>query len=106
VTDGPSVCTVSAGRMRNADMTGRIPEENRIAACPLNGGLKGGGGGRAGQIITSTAGGCVLHFISVSVRTCQVYCAASVQGLWQWEKMKAANGNTISCSRDIRERQR
>jgi len=44
VTDGPSVCTVSAGRMRNADMTGRIPEENRIAACPLNGGLKGGGG--------------------------------------------------------------
>ena len=71
LTDGPfdlltSVCTVFAGEMRSADMTGRIPEENRIAACPLNGGLKGRRGGVTGglgrgtafQIITSTAGVC------------------------------------------------
>ena len=61
---------VSAGGMRNADMTGRIPEENRIAACPLNGGLKGGGvyGGTAVQIITSTAGVCYTSLVLVHER--------------------------------------
>jgi hypothetical protein len=55
-----SVRTVFAGGMRNADMTGRIPEENGIAACSLNSGLKGGGGRgcTAVKIITRTAGVC------------------------------------------------